>query len=47
MHEVLFFAIRVLEGAFLAGMIGSAIVVIWVAVEDSREIGSESPKSSR
>ena len=46
MHEALIIAVRVLEGAFLAGMLGSAVVVVWVATEDLRELGkgSKSPR---
>ena len=46
MHEALIIAVRILEGAFLAGMLGSAILVVWVATEDLRELG-KTPKTPR
>ena len=46
MHEALIIAVRILEGAFLAGMLGSAILVVWVATEDLRELG-KAPKTPR
>ena len=47
MHEALIIAVRFLEAAFLAGMVGSAVVVIWVAVVDLKEIGTQSLKLPR
>lgn len=32
------FTIHLLEGAFLLGILGSAIVIVWVAIEDAISI---------
>ena len=43
MHPLLSAIIAILEVGFCVGIIGSAIVVVWVAIDDLRELAREEP----